>query len=425
MALSLSTSSAATPGADEVPGTYLRSFAAVFLVARDEPGDDWLAACARVSAAVERTSAYSALLDLGVCTPAEARGVMRALLHRLIALGLTARAGIGPSLALAQLAALRASAREPAVLLTPISAPAFLRTVPVGLLVHLHPRGIVTPETVERLQRYGLHTLGHVARMDDATLRRHFGAVGTVLAAVAHGRDVHSLHPTALPAQVHFRLRLACPISPEHALLLLARLVTHATAHLHARGQQTRELGLCVRWEAGGVSIARRTLRAYTNDPARLAQEARSLLSTLLGDARSDPNCGTCDAHDAHSSHGTHGTHGDLAALRLTLGDFAPLLPAQATFWRTRAQRIAAARTAAETLARRHGRPLLLSSRLAVPDAIFAHERYCLVPLGDVNPTDDPALAHQSHQSHRSSTASPPAPPADTWQDVPLHRHWW
>ena len=111
---------APTPALDAAtsPGGAWPHFASLAVVPRDhnrggpprrapgEPG--WMAACYRLTTRVERVSARAALLDLGVCTDSEALAVMRGLLRRLAVMGLLARAGVGPSSALAHLAALTA-----------------------------------------------------------------------------------------------------------------------------------------------------------------------------------------------------------------------------------------------------------------------------------------------------------------------------
>ncbi|MGH2484498.1 MAG: hypothetical protein ACRDHE_00665, partial [Ktedonobacterales bacterium] len=178
----------------------------------------WLSACYALTPRVERVSATAALLDLGRCTPAEALAAVRGLLERLRAHGRHAVAGIGPSMTIAQLAlfgspfqsgrgttmALRSlpapspvrkgagglgSACSPSpraekglggevILIATAEAPAFLRGVPVNALAALHGHERVTLEVVERLQRYGLRTLGHLARLGEPALRRQFGKAG-------------------------------------------------------------------------------------------------------------------------------------------------------------------------------------------------------------------------------------------------------
>lgn len=54
-----------------------------------------------------------------------------------------------------------------------IHPPAGVNVVSTYLLSLLHPQGSITSAVVERLQRYGLRTLGHIARLTEAQLRRH------------------------------------------------------------------------------------------------------------------------------------------------------------------------------------------------------------------------------------------------------------
>jgi hypothetical protein len=113
LALALTPALAAL-GAATSPGGEWRHFASLAVVPRDhnrggpprrapgEPG--WMAACYHLTTWVERVSARAALLDLGVCTGSEALAVM----YNLAVTGHRARAGVGPSSALAHLAVLTA-----------------------------------------------------------------------------------------------------------------------------------------------------------------------------------------------------------------------------------------------------------------------------------------------------------------------------
>jgi hypothetical protein len=112
---------------------------------------DWVAACYRLTPRVERVKAWEALLDLDICDDAEALAAIVGLVARLFAMGLRARAGIGPIGVLAQLARLTAPRDRPISLVAPAEATAFLRRVPVAVLSDLHPRGSIPPEIVERL----------------------------------------------------------------------------------------------------------------------------------------------------------------------------------------------------------------------------------------------------------------------------------
>lgn len=386
-----------------------------------ERDPDWIAPCYRLTPRVERTGVWSALLDLGTCTDAEARGALCDLAVWLTAAGLHARIGIGPSGVLAQLVELTcASERQmapiapmaPIALLTPAQAPAFLRRVTVGALPGLHPHGYITPEIAERLQHYGLRTLGHLARIGELVLRRQFGAAGSFLAAVAQGRDTRPLCPTPAPAELRIRVRFATPATPEELFALLPCLAERATTQLCMQGRQARRLQLVVRWEHGGVERAPAPLilRQYTDSPTLLAQELQRLLIQIV------PLLPIQDFTQDQQNRLER-----IEELCLSLAEFAPAAPAQATFWRTRGRQVAAIEDVAQTLARRHGRPILLRLRLATPTAIFSEDRY--------TPTDQ---RHQRHYLRPTETEHAggvdglsAASPDDAWRHVPQRLHWW
>ncbi|MGH2487205.1 MAG: hypothetical protein ACRDHE_14455, partial [Ktedonobacterales bacterium] len=71
--------------------------------------------------------------------------------------------------------------------------------------------------------------------------------------------------------------------------------------------------------------------------------------------------------------------------------------------------------TVAETLARRHGRPLVLAADLAAPAAVFAEDRYRFsalsIPIEEQTPARGGALIRET---------------GDTpWRQVPQRLHWW
>jgi DNA polymerase IV len=362
------------------------------------PDAPWLDACYRLTPRVERVSIRCALLDLGSCSHEEARHAVRTLLSWLTEMDLAARAGIGPSLTLAQLAqlaALRATVAQPLVLITPEVAPAFLRSVPVATLAALHPRTAAMPTVVERLRRYGLYTLGHVARLGEPALRRHFGAaVGTFLAAVARGRDPYPLRPAPPARTLRFHLPFMPAADPSRVLAALPNFAARISAHLSAHDLQTGALSLRLRWEGGAVGNATNSLSRPLHAAVALTQHLQRLSQPLLQPSSA-----------AHT----------VAALDLTLARLTPAYPEQAPLWqlRPRARRLAAVAELADTLARRHGRPLLLRPQLATRDAIFPEDRYHLLPL---IPDDD----LQATQPARVTAAAP-----DAWDQVPKRLHWW
>lgn len=372
---------------------------------------EWQAACARLTARVEHLSPSRALLDLGTCTDVEALGAVQGLLAHLATRDIPVRSGIAPTGCLAELALLRAPAHIAVRLISPDEAAELLYRTPVDILPRLHVAGIareISSDVVERLHGYGLRTLGQVGRLGELALRRQFGAqIGSVLAAIAVGRDPRPLSPTPPPASLRVRLRISADaVKPEQVPAVLAYFAEQVAEHLHVLGRQIRTLQLAVSWEAGAQQTAMHTLQQPTNDLALLLDALQRLLLPLVAPGRS------------------------LADLHLTLLDFAPVAPEQATFWRTRPQRTAALGAIADTLMRRHGMPILLSPHLVAPDAVFPEERHALIAAGIS------CTGITGSTGSTGSTMAPTRPDAeqhlpcgtsskDVWQDVPQHLHWW
>lgn len=376
--------------------------------------DAWFALCYRLTPQVERVSARSALLDLGCCSPAEAMTATGAVVWAIEVLGYSVRAGIAPGLTLAQLAAFTAPRDQPLRLLAATEMSTFLRDIPVVILPRLHPRGAITPETVARLERFGLRTLGQLGRLDEPMLRRQFGVAGSFLAAVTQGRDPQPLHPTPLPPTICLHMRGLDALPSERALALAPRLGRRLARILHERGRRTRLLRVQLRRDSGSIERAAITLRQHTDDSRLLAQELHRLLTSLLFPSGDRPAEGLLDGIDE---------------VRVTLGDFAPDQPSQGTFWRTHDQRRAAVQLVADGLARRHGRALLLHAAMVRPAAIFGEERQRLVAIGDLDRTQTSqtheANAGQVNRQRHPSVVHPEGISSDPWHDVPQRLHWW
>ncbi|HEX8732639.1 MAG TPA: hypothetical protein VF725_11345, partial [Ktedonobacterales bacterium] len=312
-----------------------------------------------------------ALIDLGRRSPAETQAACDGLLGWLAEWGLPGRVGAGPTLTIAQLAALAAPVGAARVI-APAEAAAFIQTTPVKALARLPGETApgLTPETPARLRHFGLRTLGQVARLDardPQALRRQFGAtVGATLAILARGYEARSLRPARMPEFVTARLCCAigeAGLTPEQALAALPRLAARLARRLAERGRCGRTLRLCVVWAAGGEARHERWLARPYRQAGELAQAASALLALAVG------------AEAAAW----------IASLALELGDLAPLLPAQpaplfalpATPTRSRArerlERIAL--EVAEPLARRYGAPALYRLATTQPDAILPEER--------------------------------------------------
>src|SRR5579862_505149 len=241
--------------------------------------ETWFTACHRLTERIELVSANTALLHLGICHEDEAHAALRDLQQRLAQQGYVVSIGIGSSCVLAQLALLAAEAR--------LKKQGIIRTIPlesVGstptrILPLLHPRGAITPAVVERLQRYGLRTLGYIARLTEAQLCRQFGdTTGAALFALAQGRDLRPISPTLPPCHVTVRFRLPMPMPPVQLLALSPVIGALLATQLQRHGQCAQGLSVQVRWEHGARTSARVTLRQPTAEGSQLSSALRSLL---------------------------------------------------------------------------------------------------------------------------------------------------
>jgi DNA polymerase IV len=371
---------------------------------------------ARLAERAQRVSPTHLLLDLGGGNAEEASALGAAALERLAALGMPghpARMGIAPTMTLACLALMARPREQRLCCVLPEEAPALLAALPVARLAGLGALGGgITTEQIARLERYGLRTLGRLARLGEATLCRQFGrTTGAWLAAVAQGRDLATLQPTLLPERVALRLRLAEPPAAEQVRAGLPSLAARAAAALEARRRAAGGVALAVEAETGAVVSAQRMLPQPLAQARPLADLLATLLDGLLGEPSALEGAG-------------------ITRLTLTLERLTPIAPDQTALWpgeaaaRRRAwQARAAARQVAERLQRRHGRALLLQTLPHAPDAIFDEERYHAQPL-DERAASDPwrdevAPAGASHQK------APAAHRAPTWADTPVRLHWW
>ncbi|HEU5430128.1 MAG TPA: hypothetical protein VFU81_00610, partial [Thermomicrobiales bacterium] len=132
---------------------------------------------------------------------------------------------------------------------------ALLAPAAIGLLP-------LPPETVRRLERLGLRTLGDLAALPPAAVQARFGAQGRRMWELASGRDDTPVTPRRRPETVSEWLDLPAPaISREAFLFALRRLVLTAIAQPTLRGRAARQARVRVFLESGGVWEKEVTLR--------------------------------------------------------------------------------------------------------------------------------------------------------------------
>ncbi|WIG61919.1 MAG: hypothetical protein OJF49_004668 [Ktedonobacterales bacterium] len=378
-----------------------------------------------------------ALLALGWCAATEAAGVAHGLVGRLAAAGYRARMGIGPNATLAQLALQcgRAASKlkgQTVVVVTPGEAvERLLARTPVGALAGLHPRGVVTAETVERLRRYGLRTLGQVARLversGEVALRRQFGpVVGGALVALARGEELRPLQPTMQPETLRCRVRWVMGGSATQVGVGLGRLAERIAGTLAEREQAAGRLRLRVVWAHGGVTEAETRLRERISEARRVAEGLRALWEQFV-DQDTD--------HGAEHRENGQGRQGwerraEVADVAVEIEDLVVVRPAQGAFWKGSVQQNATLSVLRARVRERFGTGSqgLGQITCVAPEAVFAEERYVVDEGSDEqmggHPTRPTRLAGE-RAAVRTADGSAERVCGNPWADVPLRLHWW
>jgi hypothetical protein len=359
----------------------------------------WLAACYQLTARVAHLTPTSAALDLGPCTEHEALDVAQRLADRLRWNDVSVRIGIGPTLPVAQLALLTCPVSQRIRLVSSSALPAFLKPLPIAALCALNLPLPITEETVLRLRRAGIRTLGHLARLDELALRRQFGAVGALLAALAHGDAPVAFHSTPPQPSLRFRTRFSTALTVEQTLHRLPGLASEIAARLQALNQSMGALTLTVWWVSGGIERIEHTFPDPIQEASALSQQLTSLLVSLArpSTTRLAAQCSDIERLDVRVT--------SLASLRLR----------QRTLWSTpshlhseRRRQIAAV---ADQLAQRYRRPALLTLRPTHKVATFSEDRHALTPLTTLAAdTSHPPTPPQPHTRRREALMQP---------------HWW
>lgn len=180
------------------------------------------------------------------------------------ALGRPVRLGAGPSRFTALAAAHRARPRRAEVVTG--EAAAWLAGEPVALL-GLRP---VTAELPEPLERFGLTTLGAVARLSRGHLADRFGPAGLAAYALVRGRDEAPLLPRAAGETLEEALELPEAGSGAQLERALQMLVDRMLARRERRGRTLRVVTVAARLVEGGTWRERVIFREALADPLRM-----------------------------------------------------------------------------------------------------------------------------------------------------------
>jgi protein ImuB len=239
------------------------------LVAPDPAGvnDEWerlLTALESIGAAVEPGRPGLAWFDargLKNLYGGTTEGVIAAARR---ALNTPARLGAAPSRFAALAAASKARARK-AEITPPGPLSAYLAPLPVGLLM-TRPQ---TAQLPDLLERFGVHTLGELAKLPKHALADRFGTAGPLARELARGHDA-PLKPRQPSELLEERLELPESASGSQLERALALLIDRLLARRERRGRSVRAVVLSAKLVEGGTWRIRVTFREALADPKRM-----------------------------------------------------------------------------------------------------------------------------------------------------------
>ena len=201
-------------------------------------------------------AARRALLDVRVAAPSPGPR----------AAGAPIRIGAAPSRFAAFAAAGRARARRPEF--APLAAAAlaaYMAPLPVSLLL-ARPEVAGLPDALER---FGIGTLGELAKLPRGALADRFGPAGPLARDLAQGKDT-PLVPRTIAERLEERLELPESASGTQLQRGLELLIDRMLARRERRGRALRAVVLSAQLVEGGTWRARITFREPHADPRRM-----------------------------------------------------------------------------------------------------------------------------------------------------------
>jgi protein ImuB len=208
--------------------------------------------------------------DLGQLYP-DLSAVAHAVRARAARLGLEVRVGIAACKGLARIACRTAEiAIVPAA---PAAARAFLTPLPLAMLAP-------SPEIADALARWGLRTVGELARLRPEEVAVRLGAAGARMVRLARAQDDEAFLPQAPADAVEEGSELDYALdSLEPLVFLLRGLIDRALARLACRGLACAGLTLRLMVEPRSFEIREVPLQSPTRESGILLQLVRLELS--------------------------------------------------------------------------------------------------------------------------------------------------
>ena len=231
---------------------------------------------------VERTGLDEGYLDLGeIADDFRAARVLAEAVQASVrgATSLTCSLGVSTSKVVAKISSDR---RKPGGLtvVLPGREAVFLAPLEVRKLPGVGPRA------EQRLEAAGVTTVGALAALDDAGLRRLLpGKVGTMLRDRARGIDPRELELTSEPVSISNEETFDRDIADRERLAdEVLRMATRLAEHLESRGYTARTVTTKVRYPDFSIRSRSTSLPVGTDDPERIGELACRLLDRALDD---------------------------------------------------------------------------------------------------------------------------------------------
>jgi protein ImuB len=227
---------------------------------------------ASLASRIEATDDGTVFLDAsgtGHLVASEA-GLATALVARAARVGLAARAGVGASMTVARLAALRGEVVAPGTEL------GFLAPLPLACLAP-------DPDVATTLARWGVHRLGDLARLPEAEVATRLGPAGAALVRAARGEDDRPLAPQPVRGAVEEAISLEWALDTMEPLLFVLRgLLDRIVARVGLEGIGVARLRL-------GLGLDDRSRDERTVPLAAATRDAKTLLACLRIELESRP----------------------------------------------------------------------------------------------------------------------------------------
>ena len=188
-------------------------------------------------------------------------------------LGLTASAGVAPSKFVAKIAS-ALEKPDGLVVVTEAQVPTLLAALPVERMWGLGPKGGL------RAHAAGFHTLGDLARADDARLVRAFGDGGPAMARLARGDDPRAVEPEreakSIGAEETFEHDLH---GVEQVTTRLLAQSERVAARLVSEGLACRTLTVKLKFEDFSLQTRSLQFSEFVSDTGSLHRAACRLLT--------------------------------------------------------------------------------------------------------------------------------------------------